>query len=323
LKCKSCEGEDVKKFGVFQNRNGVVQRYFCNDCNKTFSVSNNNGLRLEKAKIGLAIKLLCESSGIRQTSRIVGIHQETVLKILKISGTIAAQYLQDKAKNLKCEVVAADEVHSYVHTRQCKLKEKDSHKGTQFTFFAVDQKSKFIISTYTGQRNVATASKFLGGLKARVSGRFQLNTDAWRCYAGFGATQNTVKRVFGHEIDHVTEEKTFWKTGQFTSRALAKVTRKRRIGFPDTTKASTSVVERTNLNLRHFTRRFTRCTINFSKKLINHRLAVDLFVWHSNFARKHLTLKTTPAIAVGIATVALTTLDLWNVGIQKAKEPRS
>jgi hypothetical protein len=80
-------------------------------------------------------------------------------------------------------------------------------------------------------------------------------------------------------------------------------------------KASTSVVERTNLNLRHFARRFTRCTLSFSKKLINHRMAVDLFVWYSNFARKHLTTKTTPALAIGLNVAIMTTVDLWNIGV--------
>jgi hypothetical protein len=85
------------------------------------------------------------------------------------------------------------------------------------------------------------------------------------------------------------------------------------MGFPDIDKASTSVVERTNLNLRHFARRFTRCTLSFSKKLINHRLAVDLFVWHSNFARKHFSLGHSPAMAIGIAKSRMTVQELWDL----------
>jgi IS1 family transposase len=272
-------------------------------------------MRLEKSKIALAIKLLCESSGIRQTARIVGIHQDTVLKILKVSGTIARQFMQDRAQNLKCEVVAADEVHSWVYARDYAVKDRAYGRGTHFTFFAVDQKSKFIINTATSERSNKDAESFLRKLKSRVAGRFQLNTDAWRGYCGFGGDSNAVRRVFGNEIDHVTEQKDFYKFGQFTTRKLAKTIRKRRVGFPDMDRASTSSVERTNLNLRHFSRRFTRCTLSFSKKLINHRLAVHLFVWHSNFARKHLSLKTTPALAIWLDVAIMTTLDLWNVGV--------
>jgi IS1 family transposase len=269
-------------------------------------------MRLDKSKIALAIKLLCESSGIRQTSRIVGIHQDTVLKILKVAGTIAGQFMEEKARDLKCAVVAADEVHSFIHTRNLAMKDRPYGKGTHFTFFAVDQQSKFIINTATDERTTITAESFLQTLKQRIQGRFQLNTDAWRGYFGYN---NSVKRVFASEIDHATEEKTFYKLGQFTSRNLAKTIRKRRVGCPDMDKASTSVVERTNLNLRHFVKRFTRCTLAFSKKLINHRLAVDLFVWYANFARKNLSIKTTPALALGLNVAIMNPVDLWNIGL--------
>ena len=272
-------------------------------------------MRLEKSKIAMAIKLLCESSGVRQTSRIVGIHTDTVLKILKISGTIAGQFMQNKAKNLPCKVVAADEIHSFIHTRDCAMREKQIGKGSHFTFLSVCQESKFIINTMTDIRHGPTAEAFLGELRKRVGNRFQLNTDAWKSYAGIVGNTSAVKRVFGLEIDHVTEEKTFYKVGQYTSRNLAKTIRKRRIGFPDLKKASTSVVERTNLNIRHFNRRFARCSIAFSKKLINHRLAMDLFVWFSNFARKHFSLNTTPALALGLNVDRMQSEDLWNIGI--------
>lgn len=290
----------------------MVQRFCCCDCGKTFSQSNNNGMRVSRERIDLAMRLLCESNSIRATSRLTKLHQETVLKILKVSGTIAGQFMEEKAKNLKCSVVCADEIYSFVHTREYKIKEKCEHKGGQFTFLSVDRESKFIINTITGSRNLENATEFMTKLKERVAGRIQLNTDAWIGYRG---VKGVIKRVFGFEIDHATEEKTFMKLNQFVTRDLAKVERKQRIGFPNMEMASTSFVERTNLSMRHFNRRFTRCTLAFSKKLSNHRLAVDLFVWNMNFARKHATIKTTPAIAIGLNVAKMTMLDLWNIGI--------
>jgi hypothetical protein len=62
--------------------------------------------------------------------------------------------------------------------------------------------------------------------------------------------------------------------------------------------ATTSHIERTNLSLRTFNRRFVRCTINFSKKLENHRHAVALFAAVFNFCRVHKSLDgKTPAMA--------------------------
>ena len=47
-------------------------------------------------------------------------------------------------------------------------------------------------------------------------------------------------------------------------------------------------------------RRFTRLTNAHSKKLENHRHAIALHYWHYNWARRHQTLKTTPAVAAGL-----------------------
>jgi transposase-like protein len=68
MTCGKCGSESgsIKKAGFYKNRNGIVQRYFCFSCHKTFSLSNNNGMRIQKERIHTVMKLLCESSGIFQ-----------------------------------------------------------------------------------------------------------------------------------------------------------------------------------------------------------------------------------------------------------------
>ena len=70
---------------------------------------------------------------------------------------------------------------------------------------------------------------------------------------------------------------------------------------------STSYVERSNLTVRMASRRFTRLTNGFSKKLENHAAAVSLFVCCAlQFCRVHEALtpdmrhQNTPAMALGI-----------------------
>lgn len=48
-------------------------------------------------------------------------------------------------------------------------------------------------------------------------------------------------------------------------------------------------------------RRFTRLTNAFSKRVAMHEHAVALHFMHYNFCRVHQTIKTTPAMAAGVA----------------------
>jgi hypothetical protein len=64
-------------------------------------------------------------------------------------------------------------------------------------------------------------------------------------------------------------------------------------------------------------RRFTRLTNGFSKKLANHAAAVSLYVAHFNLCRVHEALRITPAMAIGISD------HIWSIGelIDAAENP--
>jgi hypothetical protein len=78
-------------------------------------------------------------------------------------------------------------------------------------------------------------------------------------------------------------------------------------GHPDLKHVSTSYAERNNLNVRMHSRRMTRLTNAFSKKMENHAHAMALHFLYYNFVRIHQTLKVTPAMAAGV------TDRLWEV----------
>lgn len=77
---------------------------------------------------------------------------------------------------------------------------------------------------------------------------------------------------------------------------------------------STSYVERANLSIRMGSRRFTRLTNGFSKKLECHAAAVSLYVAHYNWCRVHEALtpdarhQNTPAMALGLVN------HIWSIG---------
>jgi hypothetical protein len=68
-------------------------------------------------------------------------------------------------------------------------------------------------------------------------------------------------------------------------------------------------------------RRFTRLTNGFSKKLDNHVAAVALYVAHYNLCRIHEALHTTPAKAIGVADRAWTIAQLVDAALAVAPAP--
>jgi hypothetical protein len=72
-------------------------------------------------------------------------------------------------------------------------------------------------------------------------------------------------------------------------------------GSPDPKHINTSYIERHNLSVRMTARRFTRLTNAFSKKIENHIASVALTYFAYNFIKIHRTLRTTPAMAAGVA----------------------
>ncbi|MEX2170579.1 MAG: hypothetical protein WD851_14785 [Pirellulales bacterium] len=81
-------------------------------------------------------------------------------------------------------------------------------------------------------------------------------------------------------------------------------------GEPEMDLVSTSYAERQNLNIRMKNRRYTRLTNAFSKKAQNLAYSIALDFMHHNFCRKHMTLKTTPARAIGLENRTWTIRDI-------------
>jgi len=71
-------------------------------------------------------------------------------------------------------------------------------------------------------------------------------------------------------------------------------------GNPDPMFVSTSYIERQNLTLRMMSRRFTRLTNAFSKRLTHLKAAVSLHFAYYNLCRVHASLRVTPCMEAGI-----------------------
>jgi len=194
--CLCCNGE-AKHFANFRNKNRVVRRFRCQRCGKTFSEKQPlSGLRIETQKVESVVRLLCEGVGVRSTSRLTGLDQETVLNVLTTVGEKCASFHDATVRNVKTTNVETDEIYSYVYCKQERNKTGDPERGEQYTFLSFCRDSKLIISYNTGKRNHESTHEHLDDLKGRIGNRIQLSTDNFKCYRGkLGA----VNRIFGRE----------------------------------------------------------------------------------------------------------------------------
>lgn len=262
------------------------------------------------------IAALCEGLGIRATARLTGVNRETVGKLALQVGEGCAE-LHDRLMNgLRVARIELDECWSFVGKKQKRVERHEAYaKGDQYVYIALAGTQKAIISYRVGKRDTENTDLFVQDLRTRVIGAPEISTD------GFTPYKTAVRDAFAGQAAHGVIVKTLSVTDlrkdaahRYSPAAVVAVSREVLSGMPQ--QISTSFVERENLSLRMASRRFTRLTNGFSKKLDNHLAAVSLYVAHYNFCRVHETLGTTPAVALGLADRALAIGELIGMALE-------
>jgi IS1 family transposase len=212
-------------------------------------------------------------------------------------------------RNLTCKRIQVDEIWAFVYAKQKNVataKKAPPEAGDVWTWTAIDADTKLIPSWFVGGRDSDAAIIFMDDLRTRLANRVQLTSDGHRAYL------EAVEGAFGSDIDYAMLVKLYGESPEsekrYSSAVCISAHKTRIMGSPDPKHVSTSFAERSNLNVRMHTRRFTRLTNAFSKKIENHAHSVALFAMYYNFVRIHKTLRTTPAMAANV------TKRLWEIG---------
>ncbi len=264
---------------------------------------------LDTGKKIAIIGALTEGSSIRSVERMTGVHRDTIMRLGVKVGQGCTVMMDTTMRNLSCNRLELDEIWGFVGKKERNVKMGDSTEiGSVWTWCAIDSDTKLVPTFMVADRSKASADKFVADVASRMANRVQISTD------GLPAYITAIQKAFGQDVDYGQIYKTYgtmeFGERKYSTSGVLSAEKVVRTGRPDVDLISTSYVERLNATTRLHMRRLTRLTLAFSKKRENFDAAVGLHFAFYNFVKRHNTIKTTPAVAAGVAPKAWTIGDL-------------
>src|SRR5512146_542449 len=130
--------------------------------------------KLSIQKRAQIIGMLVEGNSLRATSRMADCSINTVTKLLVDVGTACAEYQDRVLRDLPCQRIQCDEIWSFCYAKEKNVPEEYKGQfgyGDVWTWVAMDAESKLVPSFMVGDRNAATAKKFIDDLASRLANR--------------------------------------------------------------------------------------------------------------------------------------------------------
>lgn len=292
--------------------------------NRSYRLGMNKLSRDARAQI---LGMMVEGVSIRAISRMTGASKNTIVKLLADAGEAFSDYQDRTLRGLTCKRVQVDEIWAFVYAKAKNVetaKAAPEGAGDCWTWMAIDADTKLIPSFYVGARDADAAQTFIADLAGRLANRVQLTSDGHKPYL------EAVEQSFGADIDYAMLVKHYGTPegalGRYSPGECTGISLRRVEGRPDLAHVSTSYAERANLTLRMGSRRFTRLTNAFSKKVENHAHSIAIHTMHYNFVRIHQTLRCTPAMAAGVSATLWELADMvkvlegWEAGESKRRD---
>lgn len=114
MECRLCGHLKSHKHGKMPNGH---QRYFCPECQQTFSESFDTlyyWRRVSPQQVQQVLQAHSEGSSLRGISRITGLAYNTVVSIVRAASAKAQLVHNDKVEQVGTKEVSADEMWSFV-----------------------------------------------------------------------------------------------------------------------------------------------------------------------------------------------------------------
>lgn len=254
------------------------------------------------------IAALCEGVGVRAAARLTGVNRGTIASLALRIGQGCERLHDGMMTGVRPARLELDELWGFVGKKQKNVMRKDAAAfGDFYTYVGLASSSKAIVSYRTGKRNGETTDLFIQDLSERILGAPEISSDGLHYY------RPAIRKSFGTRCAYGVITKTYSVThlskeaaGRYSPAQVIAVTREVVSGVPS--EISTSLVERSHLTLRMSSKRFARLSNGFSKRAEQHMAAISLYVAYYNLCRWHETIRSTPAVAIGI------TDHVWSIG---------
>jgi IS1 family transposase len=274
---------------------------------------------LSAEKQSQIVGAITEGMSLRAVARLFDVERNTVGRLALRVGQNCERLHDRMMRNLQVNIIQCDEQWDFIGKKQRHLRDGDPNEmGDCWLFVALAATQKAVLSYVVGKRSVENTEALAVDLRARILNRPQITSDGYAPYIGAiqiafqdGVDFGVITKKYAAE-SNMPDAAHRYSPGHViaTERAIIR-------GNPDEDEISTSYIERFNLSTRMSSRRFTRLTNGFSKRLKNHSAAIALWICFYNFCRYHESIKCTPAMALGV------TDHIWSVAelINAANEP--
>ncbi len=174
-------------------------------------------MTVDEAKALLALQLLVEGNSIRSTERIAGIDKNTIMRLLVVVGQKCERMMLERIRDVRVEHLELDEVWTYVGCHQKRVRpdmDRPELRGDQYTYIALEERSKLVLAWHLGKRDSASTDIFTDRIrKATKDDRlFDVSTDAFAPYERSiernlfdRANHSQIVKLFSHHVEQGRE----------------------------------------------------------------------------------------------------------------------
>ena len=282
---------------------------------------------LKRDKKLLVLHHLVEGNSIRSTERLTGVHRDTIMRLLVRVGNQCREFLDDRMQGLTLDHVEVDEIWTFCRKKEGRLtseEREDPTIGDIYLFVPFDKDTKLVPTFAIGKRTAKMARALMRDLAGRLvfpkphdsdphafrpATAFQYVTQV--STDGYPPYPEAVDLAFGPYVKYgqcIKDYRSSEQPGRYGPPEIVGTDPKPIFGIREDEKPTicTSHVERHNLTIRLFVKRFARLTTAFSKKLENLAAACALhfayynFCWRPRKPGKSGQRRVTPAMAAGL-----------------------